>query len=99
MRVPPENRDPVLRRHPTRRRVGYFGAVRLRDGKFVDSEGNSIRSGPAGKSTGAWPAVGTSPAARGNVYAGYNVQAAGTRPAPALTVRSAENPVSNTGPT
>ena len=32
--VPPENRDPVLLHYPTRRSVGYFGAVRLRDGKF-----------------------------------------------------------------
>lgn len=35
MWVPPENRDPVLLHHPTRRSVGYFGAVRLRDGRFV----------------------------------------------------------------
>ena len=35
MWVPPEERDPVLLHHPTRRSVGYFGAVRLRDGKLV----------------------------------------------------------------
>jgi transposase len=35
MWVPPEQRDPVLLHHPTRKRVGYFGAVRLRDGKLV----------------------------------------------------------------
>lgn len=35
MWVPPETRDPVLLHHPTRRSVGYFAAVRLRDGKFV----------------------------------------------------------------
>jgi hypothetical protein len=35
MWVPPENRDPVLRHHPTRKSVGYFGAVRLRDGRFL----------------------------------------------------------------
>lgn len=35
MWVPPEVRDPVLYHHPTRKSVGYFGAVRLRDGKFV----------------------------------------------------------------
>jgi transposase len=35
MWVPPEQSDPVLWHHPTRRSVGYFGAVRLRDGKFV----------------------------------------------------------------
>ena len=34
MWVPPETKDPVLLRHPTRRSVGYFGAVRLREGKF-----------------------------------------------------------------
>jgi transposase len=34
MWVPPETRDPVLYHHPTRRSVGYFGAVRLRDGRF-----------------------------------------------------------------
>ena len=34
MCVPPETKDPVLLHHPTRRSVGYFGAVRLRDGKF-----------------------------------------------------------------
>ena len=33
--VPPEIRDPVLRHYPGRKSVGYFGAVRLRDGKFV----------------------------------------------------------------
>src|SRR5208283_4852875 len=32
--VPPETKDPVLLHYPTRRSVGYFGAVRLRDGKF-----------------------------------------------------------------
>ena len=35
MWVPPEIKDPVLLHYPTRRSVGYFGAVRLRDGKFV----------------------------------------------------------------
>jgi len=34
MWVPPETKDPVLLHHPTRRSIGYFGAVRLRDGKF-----------------------------------------------------------------
>lgn len=34
MWVPPETKDPVLLHHPTRKSVGYFGAVRLRDGKF-----------------------------------------------------------------
>jgi len=35
MWVPPEIKDPVVYHHPTRRSVGYFGAVRLRDGKFL----------------------------------------------------------------
>lgn len=35
MWIPPECRDPILLHHPTRKSVGYFGAVRLRDGKFV----------------------------------------------------------------
>ena len=35
MWVPPEETDPVLLHHPTRRSVGYFGAIRLRDGKLV----------------------------------------------------------------
>ena len=34
MWVPPEAKDPVLLHHPTRRSGGYFGAVRLRDGRF-----------------------------------------------------------------
>jgi len=34
MWIPPETKDPILLHHPTRRSVGYFGAVRLRDGKF-----------------------------------------------------------------
>jgi len=34
MWIPPEVRDPVLLHAPTRKGVGYFGAVRLRDGKF-----------------------------------------------------------------
>jgi len=35
MWVPPETRDPVLLHSPTRKSVGYYGAVRLRDGKFL----------------------------------------------------------------
>ena len=34
MWVPPEIQDPVLLHQPTRRSVGYYGAVRLRDGKL-----------------------------------------------------------------
>ena len=37
MWVPPEVKDPVLLHAPTRRSVGYFGAVRLRDGRFLFS--------------------------------------------------------------
>jgi len=35
MWIPPEIKDPVLKHHPTRKSVGYFAAIRLRDGKFV----------------------------------------------------------------
>jgi len=35
MWVPPETKDPIVYHHPTRKSVGYFGAVRLRDGKFL----------------------------------------------------------------
>jgi transposase len=35
MWVPPEVADPVVRHFPGRKSVGYFGAVRLRDGRFV----------------------------------------------------------------
>ena len=34
MWVPPETKDPVLLHHPSRHSVGYFGALRLRDGRF-----------------------------------------------------------------
>jgi transposase len=34
MWIPPETKDPVLLHAPTRHSVGYFGAVRLRDGRF-----------------------------------------------------------------
>ncbi len=34
MWVPPEVKEPILLHSPTRKSVGYFGAVRLRDGKF-----------------------------------------------------------------
>ena len=37
MWIPPEMQDPVVLHHPTRKSVGYFGAVRLRDGKFLFS--------------------------------------------------------------
>lgn len=35
MWIPPEVKDPVLLHAPTRSSVGYFAAVRLRDGRFV----------------------------------------------------------------
>jgi len=35
MWIAPEDADPVLPHHPTRKSVGYFGAVRLRDGRFL----------------------------------------------------------------
>src|SRR5258705_9082542 len=35
MWVPPETRDPIVYHPPTRKSVGYFAAVRLRDGKFL----------------------------------------------------------------
>jgi transposase len=35
MWIPPEEKDPILKHHPGRKSVGYFGAVRIRDGKFV----------------------------------------------------------------
>jgi len=34
MWVAPETQDPVLFHPPTRKSVGYYGAVRLRDGRF-----------------------------------------------------------------
>ena len=35
MWIPPETKDPILLHHPTRKSVGYFAAVRIRDGKFL----------------------------------------------------------------
>lgn len=35
MWVPPEARDLALLHHPTRKSVGYFGAVCLQDGRFI----------------------------------------------------------------
>lgn len=35
MWIAPEDHNPTIYHHPTRKSVGYFGAVRLRDGKFV----------------------------------------------------------------
>ena len=49
MWVPPETRDPVLHHHPSRHHIGYFGAVRLRDGRssFGAKRSGSMRL-PAG---------------------------------------------------
>src|SRR5687768_18521002 len=35
MWVPPETKDPIVYRHPTRKSVGYFAAVRLRAGEVL----------------------------------------------------------------
>jgi transposase len=35
MWIAPEEKDPVLAHHPSRQAVSYYGAVRLRDGKFI----------------------------------------------------------------
>ena len=35
MWVPPENKQPQMYFHPTRRSIGFFGAVRPRDGRFA----------------------------------------------------------------
>ena len=37
MWIPPEVRDPVLYHHPTRKSVGYFGAVRINDGRLASA--------------------------------------------------------------
>jgi len=35
MWVPPEVKEPFILHHPTKESVGYFGAVRIRDGKYI----------------------------------------------------------------
>jgi hypothetical protein len=35
MWIPPETKDHIVYHHPTRKSVGYFAAVRLRDGQFL----------------------------------------------------------------
>jgi transposase len=35
MWIPPELKHPIVLQHPTRKSVGYFGAIRLCDGKFA----------------------------------------------------------------
>ena len=47
MWIAPEDKDPIVRHEPTRKSIGYFGAVRLRDGRLVtrreDQSFNAIR--------------------------------------------------------
>lgn len=45
MWIPPEDKEPLLFHHPTRKSVGYFGAVRLRDGKLVFRREDKVFSG------------------------------------------------------
>lgn len=45
MWIPPEVKDPILHHHPTRKSVGYFGAVRVRDGKFVYQREEDVFNG------------------------------------------------------
>ena len=47
MWIPPEVKDPVLLHAPTRKSVGYFGAVRLRDGRFVFRPESAKFNGPS----------------------------------------------------
>ena len=47
MWIPPEIKDPVLLHAPTRKSVGYFGAVRLRDGRFVFRRETGKFNGPS----------------------------------------------------
>jgi hypothetical protein len=42
MWVPPELKDPILLHAPTRKSVGYFGAVRLRDGKLLTRQEGKV---------------------------------------------------------
>jgi hypothetical protein len=52
MWIPPETKDPILLHHPTRKNVGYFGAVRLRDGKYVFKREHGNKLSPACKTAG-----------------------------------------------
>ena len=45
MWIPAEVTDPVVLHHPTRKSIGYFGAVRLRDGKLVCQRENGKFNG------------------------------------------------------
>jgi transposase len=45
MWIPPECKDPVVLHYPTRKSIGYFGAIRLCDGKLVcQRESNSFNA-------------------------------------------------------
>lgn len=35
MWIPPEEKDPIILHNPTRKSIGYFGAVKISDGQFV----------------------------------------------------------------
>jgi len=37
MWVPPEIKEPFILHHPTKKSIGYYGAVRIRDGKYIYS--------------------------------------------------------------
>ena len=45
MWIPPEIKNPVLYHEPTRKSIGYFGAVRICDGKFVYQRENDKFNG------------------------------------------------------
>jgi hypothetical protein len=47
MWIPPELLDPVVYHAPTRKSVGYWGAVRLRDGKLVYRRESGKFNGPS----------------------------------------------------
>ena len=42
MWIPPEIKQPVVMQEPGRKSAGYFGAVRLRDGKFIFSREENV---------------------------------------------------------
>jgi len=42
MWIPPESKDPVIMHNPTRQNLGYYRAVRIRDGKFWYQRGEDV---------------------------------------------------------
>ena len=52
MWIPPEIKDPVLLHAPTRKSVGYFGAVRLRDEVQAGALAVAFVFGPSGQDCG-----------------------------------------------